>query len=154
MPPSPPDPSPAARGEGEEVATLFNQQNERRRQVAPSFLSQGALPLLAGQSGGGLGVPGGHLAGLEDGAVDDVLESVGASIFPDVLDCRSEGGFEAGPILAAEDAEALGGFAPFGNDAGVGAGASTDADVATEVLAGNVQSLLRRIDPGTDEAIP
>ena len=81
-------------------------------------------------------------------------KSQGAGGAADVGYRRRNGGVSVCPGLATEDAEMARGAIPFDDEPGVGAGASREARVATEILLRQVQTFRRRIDAGSAEAIP
>lgn len=106
-----------------------------------------------GENGAAAGLAG-FGTGRDKRPVHSFGKSQGAGGAADVGYRRRNGGVSVCPGLATEDAEMARGAIPFDDEPGVGAGASREARVATEILLRQVQPFRRRIDAGPAEAIP
>lgn len=96
----------------------------------------------------------GFCAGLDEGGIHDFEQALDAGGFPHGRDGCGNGGFEARPIFAAQNAKMPRRLIPLHDQAGVRAGTGGVARVAPQVLHADVQAVFGWVYPGPAKALP
>lgn len=94
------------------------------------------------------------LTGMEECSIDDVGEPTGARFVADEGHGSGNGGFEAGPLGTAEDAEMAGRLVPLDDQTGVGRGPRRVTRIPAEELFREMEAPAARVDAGTLETFP